>query len=157
VVVATSSEGFSSSILVCTAQLGCLGDKMSPWRPWVKSLWEYEQRIPVAAETVLCTSALDILHGLHVTSVCSTFERLRLDNNTLHNTFIVLNHTEATDCMCIVHSQFYRAGSKNTRRSSAMAQGSSTKRCHYCTYAHRLSQKIWRCSPRVRSMNSVVQ
>jgi len=30
-------------------------------------------------------------------------------------------------------------------------------KCHFCTYRPRLSPKIWRCSPRVRSMSSVMQ
>jgi len=43
-----------------------------------------------------------------------------------------------------------------TRRPCTMAQG-TTARCHFCTHTHRLSHKIWRCSPKVRSMSSVVQ
>jgi len=43
-----------------------------------------------------------------------------------------------------------------TRRLCAMAQG-TTSRCHSCTCPNRLSHKIWRCSPRVRSMSSVLQ
>jgi len=43
-----------------------------------------------------------------------------------------------------------------TRRLCAVAQR-TTARCHFCTYPHRLSHKIWICSPRVRSMSSVVQ
>jgi len=43
-----------------------------------------------------------------------------------------------------------------TRRLCAMAQG-TTSRCHSCTYPNCLSHKIWRCSPRVRSISSVVQ
>jgi len=31
------------------------------------------------------------------------------------------------------------------------------RKCHFCTYPLRLSPKVWRCSPRIRSMSSILQ
>ena len=41
-------------------------------------------------------------------------------------------------------------------RPCAMAQ-ETTARCHFCTCPHRLTHKIWRWSPRVISISSVVK